>query len=79
MSDLRGGYYDYNSVYIEKVPIPKKKKHEKKIKELAKKMIQLKISNGSEYDELEREINQLIYDEYDLKQNDIEIIERNLN
>lgn len=76
--DLQGGYYDYKSIYIENIPIPKTKKYEQEIVELTKKITKLKTANGSEYDALEKEINQLIYEEYDLKQNDIDVIERNI-
>ncbi|MCE9653237.1 MAG: N-6 DNA methylase [Nitrosarchaeum sp.] len=76
---LRGGYYIYKSQYMENVPIPKRKKHEDEIIALTEKLIQLKKEDSFKTDEIEKKLCQLIYDEYDLKQNDIEIIERNIH
>jgi len=83
-SIFRGGYYSYAKRFIERIPIsyPSKNKEQLCIQGIVKQITKLKFS--SDYNpkdppiqqkELEAQIDQMVYELYDLTEDEIKIIE----
>ena len=77
-SVMSGGYYTYTKEYLSPFPLPRILNQEdtKPYEELVDKIIENKNSN-IDTNELEREVDALVYKLYELKDEDIEFIENN--
>lgn len=73
-----GGYIEVKPQYFEQIPIPNlDSKAQTKLTELAEKAIQEKGNNQqADVSEIESQINQLVYQLYDLTEEEIKIIEK---
>jgi hypothetical protein len=86
-----GGYYQYSSEFIDSIPLPnnldKKKDETNEVIKLVEKLLlnnKLKSSNNKEgivakNNSIEESINNLIYVLYDMKPDEIELIEQSYN
>lgn len=70
---LANGYYRYKPTYLKPLPIPYvPKKTDLLIQEIVKKRIE---NSTAQNNILEKEIDQIVYDLYELSEDDIRIIE----
>ena len=77
---MEGGFYVYTKNYLSPFPLPKISNQDetKPFEELVDKIIENKNSN-IDTNELEHEVDTLVYKLYKLKDEDIEFIENNSN
>ena len=77
---MQGGAINFGPKQIGQIPIPKKIKFEEKISKLVKDIVTIKSKNiRSEIDKKMIEINNLIFKNFNLNQNEIVIIKNYLN
>jgi adenine-specific DNA-methyltransferase len=71
----RGGYLEYKVQYIEKIPIKNiSEKEQKPFIELVEKILEGR-KNDNDTTDLENQIDQLVYQLYDLTEEEIKIVE----
>ncbi|MEA5512343.1 TaqI-like C-terminal specificity domain-containing protein [Crocosphaera sp. UHCC 0190] len=74
---IRGDFMRFKSIYVSQIPIPKAtEKQEKSVTEIVNKILEIKSNNpNADVSELEREIDQLVYELYGLNEEEIAIME----
>ena len=77
---MRGGWYSFESRYIKNIPIPYTSRQTKNdISEIVQKILNIKKHNpDAPIKELEHELNQLVYDLYELTDEEIKIVEESV-
>jgi adenine-specific DNA-methyltransferase len=71
----RGGYSEYKVQYIEKIPIKTiTEKEQKPFKEYVEQVLKQR-NNHKDTSDLESQIDQLVYQLYDLSEEEIKIVE----
>jgi len=75
-TQMRGGWYSFESRYIKNIPIPHPVENLKKIEALVTQILDQKRDNwAADTIELEREIDELVYRLYELTEEEVAIIE----
>ena len=77
----RGGYYEYKPMYVEKIPIVEPSDEDRKqIESFVEQILTAQKANPkADTSEIEKEIDQLVYDLYGLSDEEIGIVEESVN
>jgi adenine-specific DNA-methyltransferase len=76
-TQMRGGWYSFESRYIKSIPIPKQPKSIGKLEKKVDEIMSMKEPNSAVRDSIRSEINNLIYQLYELTEDEIKIVEGN--
>jgi len=76
-TQMRGGWYSFESRYIKSIPIPKQPKSISKLEKKVEEIMSIKDSSSVDRNSVLSEINNLIYQLYQLTEDEIKIVEGN--
>lgn len=74
-TQMRGGWYSFESRYIKSIPIPKQPKSISKLDKKVEEVMSLKEPTSAERNSTLSEINDMIYQLYELTEEEIKIVE----
>ena len=74
-TQMRGGWYSFESRYIKSIPIPKQPKNISKLEKKVEEIMSIKDTNSAHRNSVLSEINNLIYQLYELTTDEIKIVE----